>query len=1661
MDDDRIRKELAAKRRPGSVLTRLGGAKRVAAMLTGNDVPGPIRDVLTQAFSPQNGQVAPFGLPRRRGLGAALAKLSDKQWHRVVATLLPQITSSATSALDALARRPYQEGPTRKPFRAPRSRETQADIRARWLLQATMLVGEYDADIRWIAEHAAHLAGWSGGIDLGWLLAGAMNLKNEAAEEIEQILIASASGEHPTGQMGRHVTTALLSCDRPSAWEFVEKLLLAAQRQEGVRQAILETVDEAHPQAFRRMLRLVLEEDLGRFSSVVRAADTWLGFLWDGSSGVALEPLLRRALLFLDDPAARRAALDESDAEIVYLALWSAAFEDVESAIPSAAALLASPAAEIRFVATHFLVQSTWSSAAPPLVTALGDSDLRVAARALDNFGTDVTTFVDGERLFRELEQLIARVPARAQQLDGLVWPWWKRKLERVTVASALVANASAMAADRVLRYVPDLAPHERAAFLRRAAGLMHQRAFMAVSGGRRSLTPAERAMAVELLGDSSSVVRAAAFDALRELPLRPDEVERLVDLLGRKPGDLRTAALVRLRALDDDALLAVSDRLLGDATDLRRLAGLEVLRDAVESKRAVDAARVRLARYATKENLSEEERTHTTAVLDARTDVATTDDALGLVHPESRRAWPEPRARRVDLDTPGARAAMEDLAALVLAHKTTEIRRSSGDVVLLVESAGFAFGPRKPEDVSADPSPVPLAEVWKAWLRDRAGALRDPDGLELVRARMSNATDGVWSGTSATALQGLGAMSAGTSFLHGLLEWCIVWDPPAGVVDLLLDGFERSLASLTDDDFHHIANDTHFSGAVLLSQFLAKESDFRLKVRDAAGWLATIRWWRQLFPRSIQPKQAERVYGLLRWVQERSRGKASLPIVMDDFLDVYAAGIVGEPELFDLLAGPWTAPPHGSLLRSVSTRKVPRTLAEHPDVLTSIDRVRRRIIEVECARGDRLTAASPLARQLRSTGGLETLKSALPALGKSHFARTFGWAITGPSRQESLSHFVVRSVPGPEDTHEEFARWAREAKISQSRLIELAVYAPQWAAHVNHLLLWPGLESGVWWIQAHTKDDRSWQLQEMKQLWAAEISERTPLAASDLTEGAVDVEWFAEAFGQLGAERWKALDSAAKYAASSAGHTRAQLFARAMAGLTSRQELFTRIDGSRHQDSVRAVGLLPLAAGDDGRRDLLERYERLEEFRREARTFGAQRRQSETRAVQIAMANLARTAGYRDPQRLQWAMEREATADLVRGPVVLTRADVTLELSLDADGSAALRTTKKGKPLKAVPAALKNDADVEELKDRLQALKRQRSRVRAALEEALCRGDDFTGRELGELLQHPVLAPSVSQLVFVGDGLAGYLTEGGHALRDHTGSLHALGSNESVRIAHPVDLLARGDLGAWQRECFRAERIQPFKQIFRELYPLTEAERGSQRTRRYAGHQVNPRQALALLSGRGWIVRPDEGVSRTFHDAGFTARLGFQETFYTPADVEGLTLEEVVFTPKSEWRLLSLNEIPARLFSETMRDVDLIVAVAHQGGVDPEATASTIEMRASLVRESCELLRLDNVRVDGHHAVITGKLGEYSVHLGSAGAMLLPGTSIPIVAVHSQHRGRLFLPFADDDPRSAEVLSKVFLLARDQEIRDPAILTWIREGKGRGHVVPGVDATG
>jgi hypothetical protein len=337
-----------------------------------------------------------------------------------------------------------------------------------------------------------------------------------------------------------------------------------------------------------------------------------------------------------------------------------------------------------------------------------------------------------------------------------------------------------------------------------------------------------------------------------------------------------------------------------------------------------------------------------------------------------------------------------------------------------------------------------------------------------------------------------------------------------------------------------------------------------------------------------------------------------------------------------------------------------------------------------------------------------------------------------------------------------------------------------------------------------------------------------------------------------------------------------------------------------------------------------------------------------------------------------------------------------------------------------------------------------------------MCRADSFTGAELVTLFDHPLLKSAISRLVMVGEAQSGasfmgYPDKNGKALRSHDGKLAPLKASDSLRIAHPLDLLAAKDWHDWQKDCFRSERIQPFKQVFRELYTPTAAEtkpaskQAAARTARYAGQQIQPRQALALFGSRGWVARTEEGVQRTFHHERVTVHVEFEEGFQTPAQIDGLTLAGCSFTRAGSIEPLPIKDLPPRVFSEIMRDLDLVVSVAHRGDVDPEATQSTVEMRTTLLLETCALLSLKNVRIEKQRAIIKGELAHYALHLGSGTIHKMPGGTLWVIPVHSQHRGRIFLPFADNDPKTAEIISKALMLARDTEIKDPGIIAQIR----------------
>lgn len=1571
-----------------------------------------------------------------------LDELSPGDRLQLFQALFPGIAPHVERAWRLLVAAPYQYGELRKPFRAPGTPDATWDVRFHWLGRLWNAVKGYDGDVVWLAAWAPYLS-WDAPDALGRLFAAAIDGGGEEGDAVFDTLCASARGEHEIGAMGRQVTRGLLLASREEGWGFVEQLLLAAQAQEGLRQVILETVDEAHPRAFRRMLRLILDHNLARFSATARAVDVWLGLLWDSAESRQVARVIAEVAHLLDDEGARAEALAAGDGQRAYLGLWALAFDDAVAAVEPASRLLSDDDVERRFAGAHLLAQLWLIAGDFALLPALEDPDPRIRARVVAGLQGRIDPRLSGSDLFERLERALPGFPRQRTVLKPILWPWLELPAHREVAAGLLVDGLGDRPPKRLIPHLSSMRPNDR----RRVACLL---------AGTEGWDAETRGMLFSLVGDPSPDVRETALQAIAHCRIDQQEAIGFERLLTRRAGDLRRGAITLLINQQDEGALSSAERLLG-ASDLgQRLAGLELLRELKASGRAPERCSAMARDHrSTRGRIGEEELQLLEGLLEEERRVATLEDALGLLDP-AQRTPPTPAPSRRGflflqekplLVTDAAAALLRSLDGVVDCHRTTPITISTWEgerQEVLLGNAGWRFpGPDFRVPIEDALPRLPLRDVWDNWWHTRPPEMRDRDGFELLRAQASfSARDHSFGGSDCPgwlekARKELFVDLDRQDLLYPgvvvtLLGWLMRLYPATGAVDFLLDAVEFSATLIPVES---------------VPQMDEQPSDDWSRDGKLLGWLELARLHRRTHPSAWGEAHLARLWRLLRFIDEPKPGARRRRPPLEEAMAAFGVWAATEADVLDQLLGPRPTDRYGGRwfgeLRQVTGRKPSPLLEKHPRLRDLADRCRERIVAVELTRGDLPTAASEPALALRSSGGLETLVQLLKGFGRESFVR--GYSYDTLSKAAVLSHLVRITFPQEADTPGAFAAQVAEAGIQRQRLIELALYAPQWAEHVERALEWPGLAEAAWWILAHTRDNQWCVDEEIREVWAAQVAERTPVSARSLLEGAVDVDWFWRAYGALGPERWQQLYEAARFASGGSGHERARRFADAMVGRATGPELIDRIAQKRHQDSVRALGLLPLVEGDGRERDLLERYGVIQEFLRTSRQFGAQRQESEKLAAGIALENLARTAGYRDPLRLQWAMETRASADLAEGALTAAVEDVTVSLAIDPFGEPKLSVTRAGKPLKSIPAAAKKDPAVLQLQVRQREIRQQGCRVRLSLEQAMCRGDGFTGAELRELFRHPVLAPMLRGLVFMAEGAMGYPIEGGLALESHDGVVSPVGASEWLRIAHGRDLLETGRWHLWQRECFARERIQPFKQLFRELYVPTRAEREEGLlSRRYAGHQLQPRQALALLGQRGWVNHPEEGVRKTFHEAGLSAWLTFLQGTLTPVDVEGLTIEGVGFSRRGEWKPLPLEEIPPRLFSEVMRDVDLVVSVAHRGGVDPEASASTVEMRASLIRETCGLLSIGNVRLQGAHALIEGALGSYSVHLGSAVVHRQPGGSLCIVPVHAQHRGRLFLPFADDDPRTAEVLSKILLLARDTEIKDPSILEQI-----------------
>ncbi len=691
-----------------------------------------------------------------------------------------------------------------------------------------------------------------------------------------------------------------------------------------------------------------------------------------------------------------------------------------------------------------------------------------------------------------------------------------------------------------------------------------------------------------------------------------------------------------------------------------------------------------------------------------------------------------------------------------------------------------------------------------------------------------------------------------------------------------------------------------------------------------------------------------------------------------------------------------------------------------------------RRIIDAELKRGDTETLYSSLVGNIQRIWGAADFMAILSALGKDKLLRAYYFGSQGYGRTESLCTMLGVCVPAKTDTAEDLRHLMKQHKISEKRLIEAALYSPEWIELVGETIGLPGFRSAAYYFMAHMNED-------FDDVRKARIARFTPLSIEELQNGAFDISWFRSAHEEVGEKYFDLIYDAAKYITSGAKHARARKYADAVLGRLELAATKDEIIQKRNKDLLMAYALIPLSGEDD----LQSRYLYIQQFLKESRGFGAQRAASEKTACEIALTNLALNAGYADSMRLTLRMETRLVEENRELFEPHTIDDLTVQLTVDDQGVTSLLCEKGGKALKSIPAKYKKNEYILRLSDMKKQLVEQQRRAKRMLEDAMEASTVFTAGEIAALMGNPVIAPMLRKLVFKQEERFGFVD--GLTLTDAEGTAVALDASCELVVAHPFHLWQAQQWLPFQRTIYSDHMVQPFRQVFRELYIKTPDELGKETSLRYAGNQIQPARTMACLKTRRWIADAEEGLQKIYYKENIIATIWALADWFSPADIEAPTLEWVAFLDQKTGKQLKIDDVPDIIFSEVMRDVDLAVSVAHAGGVDPETSHSTMEMRAAILSFTLPLFRLSNVEIRDRHAIITGELAQYSVHLGSGVVHQIGGTMLSVLPVHSQHRGKLFLPFVDEDPKTAEIISKVLLFAEDKKIKDPTILEQIQ----------------
>lgn len=1538
--------------------------------------------------------------------------------------------------------------------------------------------------------------------------------------------------DNNTAYLDRQMILGILRSDNEGLHKLLADLLVAARLQEGLRQAICESMDEGTIPAFLLLLKVIEDNDLIRFASVKRAVSTWIGIFDENSADRISGKLLGLMGSCLRDSKFCDGQLKSNDSIAISVALWAKGFWEIYDAMDTMKALIDHGTKPQKLAASYYnqsLQDDNYKSMVAKKVLLEQGEDLELAACFMPAFTcrfhsdlsrmfTDRTFYgrelltprkpvpddIYGSReeagaLYAVFLDIYKRMPKKGLVYDPCIFPWYKVELSPGMVLGQLALLAYILQDEEKITYMAGLLGEitSQGGYSCRSQLIN----LLLYEPGNRK----QREILLGYVGNAEEYTAQRAYAIVMKLKLEEADYMILEDMLRYKRSGLRGRLIDLLMEQDDARLKASVTRLLSDKREEKRTAALDMMmrlsrmKDKDKLYQEVRELPLAIKAPTDKEKILIEELTGSAGT---KADISR-ENGYGLYDPAASAALPmgtpDPQVLEqcLPLKEKDVILILKKLDSLVGQYRDYEYLDRSGEAQLLGNGYHFL---KDAKDYSYHLENYPLAKEFREFYENEIKShevLMEMEALLFIQGHAYDAGAvfyrAVW-GKPPFKPEPLSLLymdqvrSIRLNYRTDYLDRASLFKESLAVIQALSAVVNQKNKKVTYQyrGWNNSMYDTscYMNRLPLLDRYFEglkywqTDQEFRLAFETAYGFELKCRDTSDTGQFLTDRREPMTPIGMSWFMKAYLMSMISMDILIKavfEYLDttrnlqVLTQFIHGECAM---TRNRWnTIQFFGEAYYNQIQEKGNAYMLEYTQegrlCKEIYDKIVPQMVDVELRRGDSETCYSRFMGGITYICGARYLVRILMALGKDTLDRNsyYGWY--GGSRiytkKEVLSGLLKSCYPAEDDTPKTLGQLLKETEIKESRLVEVAMYAPQWIDIIEGYLDWKGLKSGCYYFMAHMDenfDDRK----------KAIFAKYTPLSPEELQNGAFDVNWFREAYGQLGEEHFSLLYDAAKYISDGQKHSRARKYADAAAGRVGVEELKNEIGARRNKDLLMSLGLVPF--GEDGNRDMVDRYQFIQQFLKESRQFGAQRRASEAKAAETALTNLSVNAGFEDVTRLTLNMETRLMEQFREYMEWRQVDDVLVKLEIREDGKSEILCRKAaapgtdtgksavtgpgpGKALKSIPSRLGKDVYVMELKAVHKKLKDQYSRTRKMMEESMESQTLFTVDEVSMLYANPVVRAILAPLVFVSCGKLGFMEMQEHAAQGQPGNISPclvsydgtrtpLKGTDLLRIAHPLDLYRQGVWHGYQKYLFDNCVRQPFKQVFRELYVKLPEEQGQKYSRMFAGNQIQPQKTVAVLRGRRWIADYEEGLQKVYYKEDIIARIYALADWFSPSDVEAPTLEWVEFSDRKTFESLEIDKVPDLIYSEVMRDVDLAVSVAHAGGVDPETSHSTIEMRRAIVEFNLPLFGISNVTLKDSHAMIKGARGEYTVHLGSGVIHQAGGAMLNILPVHSQSRGRLFLPFVDEDPKTAEIMSKIVLLAEDRKIKDPSILEQI-----------------